>query len=158
MSYLVVVVLSLLWLGFFLPGLLQSRRSSSPLASAMTFQECLTRISTGRAVTPEAAAAAHRRRRKSRRVIARQRDTLAALSAVFIATLVLAITFDGFVRWLVAPAALALVGYVIALRLQAVESTMVHSAAARPPEPEVVLSVRRREHVPEPQELERIAG
>jgi hypothetical protein len=160
MSYLVVVVLSLLWLGFFLPGLLQARRSSSPLASATTFQESLTRISTGHAVTPEeAAAAARRRRRKSRREIARQRDTLAALSAVFIGTLAITITFGGPIRWLVAPAALALVGYVIALRLQVTAAAPPPPLRARPPAPDgVVPSVRRREAVGESRELERIAG
>ena len=160
MSYLVVVVLSLLWLGFFLPGLLQARRTSSPLASATTFQESLTRISTGHAITPaEAAAAARNRRRKSRREIARQRDILAALSAVFIATLAIAISFEGPIRWLVAPAALGLVGYVIALRLQ------VMAAASPPPLPvpkrvdtAIVPSVRRREATGESRELERIAG
>lgn len=157
MSYLVVVVLSLLWLGFFLPGLLRSRHTSSPLASATTFQECLTRISTGTAVTPEEAA--RRRRRKSRREIARQRDVLAALSAIFIATLTLAIAFTGPIRWLVAPAALALAGYVIALRLQAVAATEpLPLPAPTQSQADIVPSVRRREPAPQPAELERIAG
>ena len=160
MSYLVVVVLSLLWLGFFLPGLLQARRTSSPLASATTFQDSLTRISTGHAITPaEAAEAARRRRRKSRREIARQRDTLAALSALFIGTLAVTITFEGAIRWLVAPAALGLIGYVIALRLQVVAASLpppIPVAPAR--EAEIVPSVRRREATGESGELERIAG
>ena len=160
MSYLVVVVLSLLWLGFFLPGLLQARRTSSPLASATTFQESLTRISTGHAVTPaEAAAAAGKRRRKSRREIARQRDILAALSAVFIGTLAIAIAFEGPVRWLVAPAALGLVGYVIALRSQVTAAASPPPVRVRPQAQDgIVPSVRRREATGESRELERIAG
>jgi hypothetical protein len=167
MSYLVVVLLSLLWLGFFLPGLLQARRTSSPLATATTFQESLTRISTGHAVTgEEAAEAARRRRRKSRREIARQRDILAALSAVFIGTLAIAVAFDGPIRWLVAPAALGLVGYVIALRLQVMAASEPPPLPLQPPAPasDIVLSVRRREAAGEAgaagesRELERIAG
>ena len=160
MSYLVVVVLSLLWLGFFLPGLLQARRTSSPLASATTFQESLTRISTGHAITAaEAAEAARRRRRKSRREIARQRDILAALSAAFIGTLAIAISFQGPIRWLVAPAALGLVGYVIALRLQVTTAAAPPPMRARPPAQDgIVPSVRRREAAGESRELERIAG
>lgn len=158
MSYLVVVLLSLLWLGFFLPGLLKARRTSSPLASATTFQESITRISTGHAITPAEAAAA-RRRRKSRREIARQRDILSALSAVFIGTLALAITFEGPVRWLVAPAALGLVGYVIALRTQAVARAEPLLLPETPTtEPTVVPSVLRREPAAESRELERVAG
>ena len=53
MAYLVLVVLSLLWLGFFLPSLLQTRRTASPLGSSETFQQSLTRISTGHVVTAE---------------------------------------------------------------------------------------------------------
>ena len=159
MSYLVVVVLSLLWLGFFLPGLLQARRTSSPLASATTFQESLTRISMGHAITPaEAAEAARRRRRKSRREIARQRDILAALSAVFIASLAIAITFTGPIRWLVAPASLCLIGYVVALRLQVMAAADPIVPPAPRAAPDIVPSVRRREASGESFELERIAG
>lgn len=162
MSYLVVVLLSLLWLGFFLPGLLQARRSS-PLASASTFQESLARISTGRAVDSERTDPPVARRR-SRREIARQRDVLAVLTAVVLGTIVLAVMFGGPARWLVVPSTLALAGYLAMLRTLAVQS----QAAARrrphaqprpaPPAPtddDVVPSVRRRVAS---DDLERIAG
>ena len=160
MSYLVVVLLSLLWLGFFLPGLVQARRTS-PLVSATTFQESIARISNGHAVTPAGTAAAARRRRKSRREIARQRDILSALSARFIASLAVAISFEGPIQWVVAPAALGLVGYVVALRRQAVSRRVPQLPAAKvakAPEPVVVPSVKRREPAAESRELERIAG
>lgn len=165
MSYLVLVVLSLLWLGFFLPGLLQARRSSSPLASASTFQESLTRISTGRAVSPEDVAAAARRSRNSRLQVARQLEILAVLSAAFLASLVLAVAFGGVVRWATVPTGIALLGYVAALRLRA-----VHVAPRRrgqPPRPrgpvhvadeQIVPSVGRRPSGGQRPELERIAG
>ena len=167
MAYLVLVVLSLLWLGFFLPSLLQSRRTSSPLGSSETFQESLTRISTGRAVTPEEAAAAARRRppRRSRRQIARQRETLMVLSAAVLAAIVIGIAFGGFARWLVVPAVVALLGYVALLRLRVVVASAPRRTAIPPPrtfpavghEPQVVPSVRRRVAEQE-RTLERVAG
>jgi hypothetical protein len=160
MSYLVVVLLSLLWLGFFAPSLLQARRSS-PLASASTFQDSLTRISNGRAVD---AASQPRPRRRSRREIARQRDILAVLGAAVVASLVLGLVFGGAARWLVVPTVLAFVGYVAALRAQVVQLREQRHALAppprlvpAPPEPDdgIVPSVRRR--VPSG-DFERIAG
>ena len=167
MSYVVVVLLSLLWLGFFLPGLLQARRSS-PLASASTFQESLTRISTGQAVGAEQQAVAPARRR-SRREVARQRDVLAVLSAVALGSIVVALAFGGWTRWLAVPAVLALGGYVAMLRAQALRTRTARRPVSRPalpagavpvvrPEPQdegVVPSVRRRVAA---QDLERIAG
>lgn len=166
MSYVVVVLLSLLWLGFFLPGLLQARRSS-PLASASTFQDSLTRISTGHAVDAEQSAGAPGRR--SRRELARQRDVLAVLSAVALGSVVVAFAFGGWTRWLAVPAVLAFFGYVAALRVQTVNARAARRRpAARPAEPitppvvrpeplgdGVVPSVRRRVAA---QDLERIAG
>lgn len=168
MSYLVVVLLSLLWLGFFLPGLLQARRTSSPLNSATTFQESLTRISNGRAVTPADAAQAARRRPRSRREIARQRDVLMVLAATFGCTVALGFAFGGPVRWLVVPAAVAFFGYVIVLRVQAAERRLARQSAAAArraalqlAEDGVVPSVGRRWTAPaqsEHREMERIAG
>lgn len=167
MSYLVLVVLSLLWLGFFLPSLLQARRSSSPLNSATTFQESLTRISNGRVVTPEEAAeAANRRLRRTRREIARQRDVLAALAASFIAAVVLGFAFGGAARWLVVPTGLGLAGYVVMLRIQAEQRQAARprrtparpgTAAGRSGDG-VVPSVSRRSAGASSSELERIAG
>lgn len=163
MSYLIVVLLSLLWLGFFLPGLMQARRSS-PLVSASTFQESLRRISTGRAVdteTPHPPAA----RRRSRRQIARQRDVLAGLTAALLATIVLAVMFGGPVGWLVVPSTLALMGYLGALRVRAVQARAAARRRAHAPsrpavrpaptDDGVVPSVRRRVAA---EEFERIAG
>ena len=163
MSYLVVVLLSLLWLGFFLPSLLQARRSS-PLASASTFQQSLTRISTGRAVDADATPAPAARRR-SRREIARQRDVLAVLTAVTLATIVLAVMFGGAARLLVVPSTMALVGYLAALRARAAQARVAPrprtrapvrpAAPAAPADDGVVPSVRRRLAA---DELDRIAG
>ena len=171
MSYIVLVVLSLLWLGFFLPSLLQARRTQSPLNSASTFQDSLTRISRGKVVLPEDAAQASRRGpRRSRREIARQRDVLAALAASFIASAVLGLAFGGAVRWLVVPTSIALIGYVVALRIQAEQRRAPRARrrvpaprtyAAPPPPPAadgVVPSVGRRSAVEAARELERIAG
>ena len=171
MSYLVLVALSLLWLGFFLPSLLQSRRTSSPLGSVETFQESLTRISTGHAVTPEEAAAAARRRRppRSRKEIARQRDILTGLTAGVAASIALSFAFGGPARWLIVPAALSLIGYVAVLRLRVVQARAPRRmpvpaprtfpvTEARSPEPDVVPSVRRRSGQIPDRELERVAG
>ena len=171
MSYLVLVALSLLWLGFFLPSLLQSRRTSSPLGSVETFQESLTRISTGHAVTPEEAAAAVHRRRppRSRKEIARQRDTLMALTAAVAGAIVLGFAFGGVARWLVVPAALSLLGYVAVLRLRVVQASAPRRTpipaprtfpvpVARAGDPDVVPSVRRRSGEHLERELERVAG
>lgn len=167
MAYLVLVVLSLLWLGFFLPSLLQSRRTASPLGSSETFQQSLTRISTGHAVTAEEAATAARRRppRRSRRQIARQRDTLMVLSAAVLGSLVLGIAFGGLARWLVVPTAAALIAYVTLLRMRVLLASAPRRAPIPPPrtfpvsreEAEVVPSVRRRDSA-EQRPLERIAG
>ena len=172
MSYLVLVVLSLLWLGFFLPSLLQSRRTSSPLGSAETFRESLTRISTGAAVTPEsvAARAARRPPRRSRATIARQRDVLTALGAGVLGSVVLTVAFGGAARWLIVLSVLSLVSYAALLRLRVVQSMTrrgsVTPLAPRPsravPEDagdadQVVPSVARREADAQ-QELERVAG
>ncbi len=166
MSYLVLVVLSLLWLGFFLPGLLQARRMSSPYDSAATFQQSLTRISTRRPVMPgDAATSRAPQRRTSRRQIARQREVLAVLAAAAAGSVVLAVAFAGAVRLLPLPAVGALIAYVAMLRLRVVRG---HVSSARPPrdvpptapvqlETEVVQTVRRRHGEPTPQ-LERIAG
>lgn len=161
MSYLVVVVLSLLWLVFFGPGLLQARRTSSPWASATTFQQSLTRISTGRAVTPDQQQI-RRPTRRSRRAIARRRDVLSALTAAVIASVAAGVALGGFARWLVVPAMAALIGYVALLRARVVQSHAPRPIAvpfADPPalrgQDEVVPSVRRR--TPEGS-FERIAG
>jgi hypothetical protein len=162
MSYLVLVVLSLLWLGFFFPSLLQSRRTSSPLGSVETFQESLTRISMGRAVTAEEVEAAARRRpRRSRREIARQRDALAVLGAAVIGSIALMLAFGGPTRWLVVLSIGALAGYVGKLRLRVLHETAprrmpVPAPKTFPVEAGIVPSVRRR---PAPDaELERLAG
>ena len=168
MSYIVFVVLSLLWLGFFLPSLLQARRSQSPLNSATTFQASLMRIARGRVVLPQDSAQTTRRGpRRSRREIARQRDVLAALAACFVASAVLGLAFGGALRWLVVPAGLVLIGYVFALRRQAAQRRAPRRRATPPPrtyappppaDDGVVPSVGRRSAVDAAQELERIAG
>ena len=173
MSYVVLVVLSLLWLGFFLPGLLQTRRSS-PFVSATDFKESLTRISTGVAVEPPAAgvAPAVARPRRSRREIARRRDTLLGLCAAVVAGLALGLSFGGLLRLLAVPPALALVAYIAMLRMEVANSSA--RPLARPVQPRpavepastvvvvddgVVPSVRRRPVTPdEAAELERLAG
>lgn len=176
MSYVVLVLLSLLWLGFFLPGLLQARRSS-PFVSASDFQQSLTRISNGVAVdassTPPPAVAS---RRRSRREIARRRDTLLCLVASVIAGVALGLSFGGILRWLALPPAVALVTYVAMLRADATRRRRRVTPAMRvaappvtgspgpraPGEDGVVPSVGRRTPAPaataESAELERIAG
>jgi hypothetical protein len=179
MSYVVLGLLSLLWLGLFLPGLLQARRSS-PFVSATTFQQSLTRISTGMAaLRPEGQRAAAQsprtrtRRRPSRRV-ARRRDTLMALSAAVIGAAAVGISFGGLFLLLIVPPLLALTGYVVMLRIQvARRSAMVRAAApayaetvapppvATPDQDGIVPSVRRRVPAMVPDddvELERLAG
>ena len=171
MSYLVLVVLSLLWLGFFLPSLLQSRRASSPFASAETFQQSLTRISTGQAVTADGADETSRRRRRSRREIARQRETLMVLGAAVVGSVVLAVAFGGAARALAALTILGFVGYVALLRAQVVRDSLPQRrpqprrAPARPEtpaagaaEPAVIPSVRRRSVPDDDRVFERIAG
>ena len=172
MSYLVLVVLSLLWLGFFLPSLLQSRRASSPFDSAESFQQSLTRISTGSAVTGEEADKPSRARRRSRREIAKQRDILMVLLAAVVGSVVLAVAFGGAARALAALTVLGFIGYVAALRAQVVRGELPQRAPRRRPasqpgravppaaasEPVVVPSVRRRAVPDDDRELERIAG
>lgn len=178
MSLLVVALLSLLWLGFFLPSLLQARRTSSPYASATTFQDSLRRL--GEAPYPRPPEAAPTPRRSHRAAVAaRRRDTLAVLTAAVLAGALLAVGFGGWATWAVLPPAVALVGYVVMLRLDAVRrsarrsrsSVAAHLGAeparpvtlplehtsARPAqgEPVIVPSVRRRGPVSPP---ERMAG
>ena len=179
MSVLVLVVLSLLWLGLFLPGLLQARRSS-PFVSATTFQRSLTRISTGMAaLRPEGqhgqvqAPRPAPRRRPSRQV-ARRRDTLMALGAAVIGATAIGLSFGGLFWLLVVPSLVALAGYVLALRLQvarrrstarpaapAYGTHTVPVPAAAPDQDGIVPSVARRAApIPaaEDVELERLAG
>lgn len=164
MSLLVVVVLSVLWLAFFIPGL-RDRRSSSPYASAATFQECLARISTGRAVDAEQVAR-QPRPRLSRRQIQRRRDTLLGLSGAVVAGAILGMSLGGAAILLVVPPLLAVVSYLVVLRADVVRAAERRAATPAPPpaaprlatapeDGDVVPSVKRRAEVPE---LERIAG
>ncbi|MPZ72304.1 MAG: hypothetical protein GEU74_03610 [Nitriliruptorales bacterium] len=124
MGYFVLVLLSLLWLGFFLPGLLQARRSS-PYVSATDFKESLQRISAGLAVEPITPAP---RVRRSRREIARRRDTLLGLVAATIGGVAMGLSFGGALWLLAVPPTVALVFYVIMLRIAA---TKRHGRMAR---------------------------
>ena len=175
MSYLVLVALSLLWLGLFLPGLLQARRSS-PFVSATTFQRSLTRISTGMAARrPQGAQAAApvrsgRVRRRPSRQVARRRDTLMALSAAVIGAAAIGLSFGGLFLLIIVPPLLALVGYIVVLRLQVARrrvaerragSVVVSPPSVAPDADGIVPSVRRRVvpvETEEPAELERLAG
>lgn len=178
MSFLVVAVLALLWLGFFLPSYLQTRESSSPYLSATSFQESLRRLGEHRpgAPSPGSQPRAASGRRRGPTASARRRDILAALSGVVVGTSLLAVSFEGWLSWAPVPAGAALLGYVVVLRLQVVRGRRARRAAPvsapvtpqLPPVPAedgVVLSVRRRAAV-EPaatdatqaEPLERIAG
>lgn len=177
MSYLVVVLLSLLWLGFFLPGLLEARRTSSPYSSASTFQASLRRLGEAPGQGRAAEAGPHPRhptRPVTARsaVAARRRDTLAVLIAVLLAAVIIAVGFGGWTVWGVVPPSVALTAYVAVLRRAAVRrrargrsvaGLQVSRSAPDPGpaagaggEPLIVPSVRRRS-LP-PTEPERIAG
>ena len=180
MSFLVVALLSLLWLGFFLPSLLQARRTSSPNASATTFQDSLRRL--GEAPYPRPPhghrqpAPPHARRSRRAAVAARRRDILAALGAAVIAGAALAVSFRGWAVWAPVGPVVALTAYVVMLRRdvarrvargRANAAVRVHprdvaAAAVRPgrahaavEEAEIVPSVARRTDVQPP---ERMAG
>lgn len=178
MSLLVVALLSLLWLGFFLPSLLEARRTSSPYASATTFQDSLRRL--GEVPHPKSQEAATSPRRSARATVAaRRRDTLAVLTAAVLAGALLAVGFGGWATWAVLPPTVALVGYVVLLRLDAVRRSARRSrsivaahtmaeparlaplppadtvARPAPDEPAIVPSVRRRGAV---SPSERMAG
>lgn len=120
MSFLVVALLSVLWLGFFLPSLLQARRTSSPYASATTFQDSLRRL--GEVPYPQQPGTQQTHRRVSRQamIAARRRDILAVLSAAVIAGALLAVAFGGWAVWAVPPPVVALAAYVALLRRDAV--------------------------------------
>jgi hypothetical protein len=178
MSFLVVALLSVLWLAFFLPSLLQARRISSPYASATTFQDSLRRL--GEVPYPRPPGNAHPAAPASRAaaVAARRRDTLSVLAAATIAGVMIAVGFGGWARWAVLPPALALIGYVVLLRREVVRrcaqraqahvddhapvpmpavADVASSAAQSAPllDDEIVPSVARRSALPP---AERMAG
>jgi hypothetical protein len=119
MSYLVLVLLSVLWLGFFVPSLLQARRTSSPYTSASTFQDSLRRIATVPEAQGQAPAPPLRPRPRPVPGTARRRDLLAVLLAAVAAGVVVMIGFDGPADWAAVPPAVVLCGYVVLLRRDA---------------------------------------
>ena len=175
MSYLIVVLLSILWAAVFLPGVIAARRSSSPYATATTFQRSLARISTGRPAAPgvpaevKAPAPMPPATRKPRsRQAAQRRELIAIVAAVGTASVVLAATFGGAARWVAVLPVLVLVGHVAALRYHArtAATRRARRAVVQPPAvvvtpppatDGVVPSVRRRRD-PAADDLERIAG
>lgn len=179
MSFLVVAVLSLLWLVFFLPSFLQTRQHSSPYLSATTFQESLRRLGEPTPSTANGQPRTGRRtpaqQRKSR-VAARRRDVLAGLSGFVVLSALLAVSVGGAAVWAPVPATAALVGYVVVLRARVVSQRRTGRVASTPvaqpqvPAPaaqddvdgEIVPSVRRRgvdgAAPSQPEPLERIAG
>ena len=170
-----------MWLGFFLPSFLQSRQSSSPYASATTFQESLRRISESRPSTspsipgPQAAAKGRTSRRRPSGVAARRRDVLAGLSGLVILSSLLAVSIKGIAVWAPVPAVMVLVGYVVVLRTRVVGARRARPAVVPAPpavlvpvaDDRIVPSVRRRALADGPppvaaeapsEHLERIAG
>lgn len=164
MSYVVVVLLSVLWLAFFLPSLLAARRTSSPLASAETFRHSLASLAESPA-TPTRGG--DRPPLRHRRTAGRRRAVFAGLLVTSVAAAAVGATVGG-AAW-VAPAVTvaALCGYVALLRRQALRrrSRQVRVSAVargvpttrRAGEPAAVIpSVGRRLDAAE--RLERIAG
>ena len=169
MSFIVVALLSLLWLVFFLPSLLEARRTSPPYASAPTFQDSLRRL--GEAPHPGG------RPSPAAVKIARRRETLAVLSAMVVAGAAVGVGFGGWAVWAVVPPVLALAAYVVRLRRDVVRRSARRPAVAAdrrrptagqpaPPVPvapvapvdddaEIVPSVHRRSAMRTP---ERMAG
>lgn len=152
MGYLVVVLLSVLWLVFFLPSLLRARRSSSPLVSATAFQQSIRRLGEGTAAIDG--------RKRVSRVVRQRRVTLTALAVAQGASLVVAVTVGGRAVWSVVPATTVLVGYVCMLRLHVVRSGRPARPTVRvlPPEEVVIPSVRRRAGASAMEAMEQIAS